>query len=131
MPCASCMSPLFDKEYKIEHDVVEYRNTRHIDDMPTPHWPISSNRSTFEEAIAFIGSGKTVLTNSYHGAYWATLLGREAVIIDQPNRAKFYGYKHQPAVGMRDTRRVFPNALEECREANIRFNEKVQQVING
>ena len=34
----------------------------------------------FEDVVAFLGSGAVIVTNSYHGAYWATLLGRPTVL---------------------------------------------------
>jgi len=132
VPCASCMSPLFDKEYEIEHDVVTYLNSR-SKDLSGLGINVLTNRCTFEEAIRFIGSAKVCVTTSYHGAYWATLLGRAAVIVN-PYSSKFYNYKHQPVVveprkRLDEPLRVFPNALSECREANIRFNETVKTCL--
>ena len=124
VPCVSCMSPLFDEEYEIEHEVVSYMNALKYSH---PDMPYATNRGTFEEAITFIGSSKVVITNSYHGAYWATLLGRAAVIVN-PYNSKFYQYKHQPAMEG-ETPRAYPDALAECREANIEFNDKVKQVV--
>ena len=43
------------------------------------------------KTIEFIGSGDVVVTNSYHGAYWATLLGK--VVVAFPWASKFYGLK--------------------------------------
>jgi len=129
VPCASCMSPLFDKEYEIKHDVVVYMNTV----KPPQGDNCFGNRNSFEETIAFLGSSAVVLTDSYHGAYWTTLLGRTAVIVN-PYSSKFYQFKHQPII-VEDTRhlmqspRVFPEALEECRAANIAFDAKVRDVM--
>ncbi len=126
VPCVSCMSPLFDKEYEIEHVQVSYMNALKYSH---PDMPYDTNRGTFEEAIRFIGSGAVVITNSYHGAYWATLLGRAAVIVN-PYNSKFYQYKHQPALeGEKPI--SYPEALEECREANIKFDRKVRDLIHG
>lgn len=131
VPCASCMSPLFDKEYPIEHDVVVYTNST----KPVAHPLVLGNRGAFEDVIRFIASGRVVLTDSYHGAYWATLLGRTAVC-SHPYSSKFYQYKHQPVTMETDrhTRsgpQVYPEALAECRAANIAFDAKVRNLING
>ena len=129
VPCASCMSPLFDREYAIQHPAVLYMNNRPdtpyrtlerppIYDLPTQH-----NGVTFEEAVAFLGSGETIVTNSYHGAYWGTLLGRRVVIVN-PYSSKFLHFRHQPAIARnwRTARpRTYPDALGECREANRAF----------
>lgn len=123
VPCASCMSPLFDKEYEIKHDKVFYFNTGF--ELPPSDGPVLTNTVSLEEAIQFIGSASVLYTNSYHGAYWATLLGRAAVIIN-PYSSKFYQFRHQP-----DGVTRFPNALTECRAANITFNDKVQELISN
>jgi len=131
VPCASCMSPLFDKEYEIKHDAVVYLNGQKVYKADT----VMNNRQSFEETIAFIGSGRVVLTDSYHGAYWATLLGRTAIIVNAYS-SKFFQYRHQPLI-VKDTRhlmeapRVFPEALQECRDANIQFHAKVQDCIRN
>lgn len=111
VPCPSCMSPYFDKEYEVQHEAVYYRNGT---DLPNVEIPASTNRVPLKEAIAFLGSAETVHTNSYHGMYWAMLLGKK-VVVDNPYCSKFF--QMQPA------------SLEECREANIKFDEKVRDVL--
>jgi hypothetical protein len=130
VPCASCMSPLFDQDYEIEHEVAYYLNSRKPPEMDVP---VMTNRYQFEDAIRFLGSAATILTDSYHGAYWATLLGRNAVIT-RPYSSKLRQYKHQPIIleerAYGDSEyRVFPEALAECREANVQFDAKVREVI--
>lgn len=111
VPCASCLSKLFDQEYEITTEVVTFWNTnKGYRTPPGAQW----NRGTFEEAVSFIGSGAKVRTNSYHGAYWATMLGRE-VEITKPGSSKFYQ--------MRDA------TLTECRVANIKFDIKVRELL--
>lgn len=136
VPCASCMSPLFDDEYEITKGAVAYLNFRPPSDAKSPDvsgLPTRRNIESFENAIRFIGSASVCVTNSYHGAYWATLLGRAAIIVS-PHSSKFYGFKHQPAVvesgSWRDASpEVFHDALEECRDANIAFDMKVRSLI--
>jgi len=131
VPCASCMSPLFDQDYEIEHEVAWYLNSRK---PPKLDVPVMTNRAhSLDEAISFLGSAATIMTDSYHGAYWATLLGRRAVIT-RPYSSKLYQYKHQPAIACfacdtMSESRVFPEALAECREANVQFDAKVREVI--
>jgi hypothetical protein len=85
----------------------------------------------FEEVIAFLGSGSIILTNSYHGAYWGTLLGRKVVII-RPFSSRFFHMRHQPAItesqnwqGTLSKARHFPEALAECRQANRIHFERI------
>ncbi len=140
VPCASCMSPLFDEEYTIRHGAVAYFNLcppssvdRAVEGSKVEGLSIKYNRGSFEDAIRFIGSGNICVTNSYHGAYWATLLGRAAIIVS-PYSSKFYCYEHQPVVVESGSWRaakpvVFHDALEECRDANIAFDMKVRSRI--
>lgn len=143
VPCASCMSPLFDRQYPVLHDAVLYVNFRKepvyprprhvmmpvIDDLPTLH-----NGVPFEEAITFLGSGETIITNSYHGAYWGTLLGRKVVIVN-PYSTKFGYFKYQPVTGsdrhwraLAAAATVFPEALPDARRHNLAFYEKVMNL---
>lgn len=119
VPCVSCMSPLFDQDYAIEHPVVVYDHHDTPIEPPMPRVPRMHNFGcNMRDAVAFIASGETVMTSSYHGAYWATLLGRHVMV---PNRWRTsfmwpkhpYGHSH-------------PDALAECRAANIDFWHEVQ-----
>jgi len=42
-----------------------------------------------DEVIAYIASGATVVTSSYHSMYWGFLLGRNFVSV--PFGSKFFG----------------------------------------
>ena len=76
----------------------------------------------------FVGSGAKVVTNSYHGAYWAMLLGRK-VVLAAPYSSKFHHYRHPPEIS--EDRSWTPalschgkddrGALQECRDANRKF----------
>ena len=113
VPCASCMSPLFDQEYEITQKTVTYLNVNKPSRRPPgAHW----NRGTFEEAVACLGSAETVVTNSYHGMYWASLLGRKVELL-KTTSSKFYQMKTA--------------SLAECRDANIKFNDKVQELLSN
>lgn len=132
-PCASCMSPLLDQHYEVEHPVVVYLNAGVPNRLRVFGAPLLSNETSLQAALEFIGSGEVCVTNSYHGAYWATLMGRKAVIAN-PYSSKFFGYKHQPATTVDgDWRAVkpvaYPEALEECRQATRSFFNKVRDAL--
>jgi hypothetical protein len=123
VPCASCMHPVFDLEHPVRHDVVVYEHREFR--LNIPHLPTMTNAvSTMDEAVRFLGSGETIVTSSYHGAYWGVLLGRRVVVV-APFSSKFYHFRRQPALSTRAEWRscakaapVFPEALAECRAAN-------------
>lgn len=137
-PCASCMSHLFDKDYSIEHDAVVYYNKDPRVGRPAiSGLPVMHNENPFKDAIRFIASGETVITNSYHGAYWASLLGRKVVVIDAYS-SKFYGYKfppvHASVAGWRRAAKeaiAYPEALDDARSANRAFYSRVMNLLGA
>ena len=132
-PCASCMSPLFDASYEIRHEAVLFTNgdraTARRYPVNVPGLPHKTNHGSLEEIIAFLGSADLVVTNSYHGAYWATLLGRRVVVVGAYS-SKFYGFRHQPSIGGDWSRaRAHPEALDECRIATREFADRVRECL--
>ena len=138
VPCASCLHPEFDEQHEIEHEVVLYDHKDHRipEEYKDPAVPALTNSGiTAAEAIKFLATGETVVTTSYHGAYWGALLGRR-VILSQPFSTKFEGFKYDFPVAsdgnwkavMNDAQ-AFPDALEEARAANLEFAEQVKTHI--
>ena len=87
-------------------------------------------------AIRFLASAEIVLTNAYHGMYWATLLGKKAIVF--PYSSKFHGFKYPVAMSApgawrsaRGAAPAFPEALDECRQANLRFADKVRERVSA
>jgi len=136
VPCASCMHPVFDIEYRITREVVHYEHRRRrtgLKDLPM----LRNIEPRFEDVIGFLGSASVILTNSYHGAYWGALLGRTVVIV-QPFASRFFHMRHQPAIANNDDwkgalplARSFPEALVECRAANREHFERVRELLSG
>jgi hypothetical protein len=95
VPCASCMHKSFDKKREIKHEFVVFSHKKfQIKIDPFPHMTNSSQN--LDEILDFLGSGETILTSSYHGAYWGTLLGRK--VLSFPFTSKFYTFKHSPGI---------------------------------
>ncbi len=142
-PCASCMSPLFDVDYldsPVQREAVLFVNASPVMKERFPvavgGLPMMENDRPMAEIVAFLGSAQTVVTNSYHGIFWATLLGRKVVAVSYSS--KFYGFRHPPAYsrnGGLDWReraeeaQVYPDALAECRMATRAFHRRVMDVI--
>lgn len=140
VPCSSCMSPLFDLDWEVpnEHVFFMHSHASKIADRLNIDAPVINNRLDFVTTIQHIASGKTVVTNSYHGAYWATLLNRKVVVIAEPGQwdtfrpEKFECFKFPPAFAQpenwRDaaaSARTYPDALADSRRANLAFYRKV------
>lgn len=95
VPCASCMHPSFDQNRAIKHEFVVFSHKKFqlkIDSFPR----MTNETQGIEEVLDFLGSGETILTSSYHGAYWGTLLGRKVLAF--PFSSKFLTFKHMPQI---------------------------------
>jgi hypothetical protein len=133
VPCASCMLPQFDRPSEATDDIVIYEHKR----IPIPIEGVFRRRSNdgndIDAVLGFLASGRVVITNSYHGAYWATLLGRRVVAL--ANMSKMYRFKHAPVIcraeGWKrcvDLTVDYPGALAECRQANVDFQRDVMRL---
>lgn len=137
VPCASCLSPIFDRKMQPQHEIVVYKHRRKPgpEDVPSSIPQFSNSMSSFVSAIEFIASGDTVVTSSYHGVYWAQLLGRRVVCL--PYNHKFRTFEHTPCfaeahtwkAALRRALRTHP-LLEEYREKNRAFGKKAERFWN-
>jgi hypothetical protein len=97
VPCVSCMSPALDTPRPIKREIGVYAHVGTINNeefrkkLPTG-FEMIDNTSSFEDAVEFLGTSELVLTDSFHGAYWATMMGRKVVAF--PSSSKFYSLKH-------------------------------------
>ncbi|MBW9064490.1 hypothetical protein JNB71_14270 [Rhizobium herbae] len=129
VPCVSCMSDIFDAEYPVNTEICVYEHKRIP--LPIGDFPRLTNAGDDLGAVVrFLGSAEIVITNSYHGAYWATLLGRRVVVI--PAMSKVYRFAHPPVIcrleswkKFVDLAQSYPAALDECRNANRQFFKDV------
>jgi hypothetical protein len=136
-PCASCMHPALTKTYAIKNDVIWFEHKKQmIKDFGTDPIPRFINSGdNIEQTIELLGSANIILTNSYHGAYWGTLLKKKVIIVGGAWSSKFKFFRHQPIVlnkkeewqDYRDTAPIYNNALEECRAATQTFWQEIQQ----
>jgi glycosyltransferase involved in cell wall biosynthesis len=131
------MHPLFDRHYEIKHPFVVYEHKTHspiaISGLPR----LTNQEKDFGKVISFLGSAECVITSTYHGVYWATLLNRKVVLLN-PFSSKFSGFRHMPAVANEKTwkdagagAKNYPEALNECRSANLRFREKFREIAGS
>ena len=136
VPCASAMSPLFDNAPEPTHDVVLFNHAKKSDKLVrVSGMPEQNNHSgTMADAVKFIASGATVVTNSFHGTYWAMCLGRKVLCV--PFNRKFEFFRENPVMASPDD---WPDqiknaerregVLQDARVLNQQFYEKVQNLI--
>lgn len=138
VPCASCLSPIFDQVTQPKHELVFYLHRRKgtLINVPSDAPVMTNARRPPEDAINFIASGETVVTSSYHGVYWAQLLGRRAICL--PYNNKFDTFEHRPTMAeANDWRSLAGSAsrtrplLDEYRDLNHNFAQRALEIWNG
>lgn len=142
VPCPSCMSPLFDEPREITREVVVYRHAWESV-LPPIDQPTETNNSVedgkpmkgMKEVLDFLGSAEYVVTDTYHGMYWATLLGRKVIAYPYSTRHRMMRYKVPLLEVSEDWKtatahaKSYPEAINECREANISFYNDVLKLL--
>ena len=140
VPCASCMHPALREKHKIKYPVIWFEHKKQLlkstefGTDPIPRFINSGDN--VEETIRLLGSADTIITNSYHGAYWGTLMGRK-VIVAEAWSSKFNAMKHQPYfLGKGEYWKdhlgkipVYNTALEECITATEKYYDKVKNML--
>lgn len=136
VPCVSCMHPFFDRKREILYDAVLFVNADPNIARPNIKGvPTLDNSASLETTVNWLASADVVLTNSFHGTYWGTLLKKRVVCI--PYSSKFHGFKFPPEYiedgakwwASAAKARRYDEALEDSRHINIQFYEKVKNFI--
>lgn len=139
VPCVSCMHSIFDKDYSSvqETGIIFHKDTLKKNNLlkRLENYPTSSNTTNLEEMVGFIGKSETIVTDSYHAMYWSLLLNKKVVAI--PNSSKFYDFKYNPVFSSFENfeddikkGQSYSGILEECREINHKFADKVFNYLN-
>lgn len=132
VPCVSCMSPLFDTPSTVTNEYVIFEHHRQSIELPFPKK--TNTAATFRESIEFLSSSQTVITNSYHGAYWSLLLGKRVFLLNEIN-SKTRTFKWPPVHCVDEEWKnprnavAYPEALKEAREANLAFKSQVMDFL--
>lgn len=138
VPCASCLNAAF--ESKLPNPFGKFVVYQHFGnpiklrgaDFPTSTF--SNDATRIDIVLGFLSAAETVITNSYHGAYWAMLLGRK-VLLYKPFSSRFCDLKYQPPsvdeFSWKTTEGLAApeGYLDECRTLNRAFFEKVKTTL--
>lgn len=89
---------------------------------------IGNKKTPMREILEFIASCDVLITSSFHGVYWATLLA--VPVIGVPTSSKFYKMKHPAPLASKDNwtkelknTKLYSDALDDCISANLDFLE--------
>ena len=132
LPCVSCMHSAFDKTYNEQHEFVYFTHAykSKYTNENFPH--MKNNEMDFDKVIEFLSSGNTVITDSYHGAYWAQLLGKNVQVASWS--VKFDHMKYSPHFvdDINSLPKTVTNKingfLDECRQYNTLFYQKYKNL---
>jgi hypothetical protein len=136
VPCASCMNSWIES-FRAEEPIygkVVYSHQSDILLKDTSFPQMSNLHPDIEGIFRFLSTGEEVITNTYHGAYWAALLNRKVTVVPREVHPYKYKYYRQPveyATSIQQAQNLVhrsgtdPLFLAKCREANIDFKNKV------
>lgn len=134
VPCPSCLHPAFNLKGQPRHEFIIYDSVTMPIEIDAPI-RLNTSHPWMEDIVNAMLSTRTVITNSYHGAYWAMLLNRRVLLMpNDTNRFKFL--KHQPPrcdmSNWKEQVAGDPTApadfLDECRSLNLDFAAKVREL---
>jgi hypothetical protein len=133
VPCASCLHPALSKEYEIKNEVIWFEHKKGLikefgsDSIPR----FVNSGNNMEQTVELLASAETILTNSYHGAYWGTLLRRRVIVVGAWS-TKFMAMRWPPAFMNEgdDWRavetKIYEDALYQCVQRNQEYWDKVK-----
>lgn len=132
-PCPSCMSSLLN----IKRSVIrKFGIIEHLDySIEEFKFDKIKNSYSPRTIMNFIAESECIITNSYHAAYWATLM-KKKVIIYKAFSTKFSYYKFEPVFYSGDLEsdfnkaKIYKNALNDSRKINIEFADKIFNAIS-
>jgi len=139
VPCVSCLHPIFDQPFTETQEIGilfgKKSSQNEVLQKRLESYPTSNNTTNLEEMVAFIGTSQTIVTDSYHAMYWGMLLGKKILAV--PTTTKFYDFKYPAYITSYDAFEAdllkapsYSGVLEECREINHTFAEKVFDYLN-
>jgi coenzyme F420-reducing hydrogenase delta subunit len=139
VPCASCLHPALRKKYTIKNDIIIFEHKKQLikefGNDPIPRFVNSGDN--IEQTIELLGSANIILTNSYHGVFWGTLLEKRVILIGGVWSSKFKWMKYPPVIlGKRDNWKdvvdeanVYPGCINEAISLNENFYKKILERV--
>lgn len=136
VPCVSAMHEAFDRfrDRKPTKLIGHYQH-KNFRFAPSDQMTsiMANNGNDLEQKLEFLADHEFIVSNTYHGVYWATLLGRKVLCL--PFKSGLFSFRHRPAMiptaipNEEDLHRAqgYGNSLEDCRGANISYREHLSR----
>lgn len=136
LPCVSCMHDSFDKTYEINYDYgyfLHHHSSKYSPNVNDIY--MYNNNIDMYKVINFLASCNTIITDSYHGAYWGLLLGKDVRVVSWTS--KFNNFKCQPTIidkienwqNYKASKVITTDYLHESRELNKQFYQKFLNLL--
>lgn len=130
VPCASAMHGLLDRyrDRKPTRGIGYYQHKHsRFGELRETHSVMTNNGNDIAQKLEFLSDHEYIVSNTYHGVYWATLLERKVLCV--PFKSGLFSFRHKPVhvASMNVTEEelgraaVHAGALEECRAANVDY----------
>lgn len=146
VPCSSCMNNFFvnylsnNSFSKITKDIAIHLNhgfnEKEISNRFT-NKDITYTTTDFNQSIKNMAEAEYVITNSYHGAYWSSLMGKKVICLatkvpkwDGLHENIIFTDIDQIDEALRKVKNVPLDYLKECQELNIGFYNKVMELLS-
>ena len=140
LPCVTCMLPQLQKTREIRRSVGVINHQTYT--ISGTGYDTIDNSYNIDEITDFIAESEAILTTSYHAAYWALLMGKKT-IVGCVWANKFEYFERKPvileelsidavneALMAWDTEE-YNGWLDECISLNIKFFERVKDLLGG
>lgn len=152
VPCASCLLPYilkFRKTTPKKKVGVFYEDKKFKVFNVLSFDYLSSEGVEIENKLQFLSNYEYIITNSYHGAYWAMLLNRKVICL--PIKSSLFNFQSPPffldnknfkLVQMEQEKEKikinnnvfdqcsnYPEFYEKCVDANYEFQKDVKNII--
>lgn len=134
VPCSSVMNTIFDKEVKEDKQVSLIHHFKRPLDINLPYLSIKNKPNNLEEVVNTIATSKTIITNSYHAAYWSMILNKRTIVMIEHPNCKLSTFKYKPFsyqkgnfdVTLLEEDYNYKHVKEEFRDLNLDFYKKVK-----
>ena len=131
-PDVSCLMPDLEKTVPITRKIGIITHQDFPIDLP---YDQISHKDDMNKILSFIAETDTIVTNTYHCAYWSMCMNKK-VILYQPFSTKFNYFKYPPVIYSGNLEEDIsktvtnPDFLSESRKLNLEFFTDVKKIIN-
>ena len=140
VPCVTCLLPQLRKKRESKNTLAVINHTAYP--ITDSGLPIIDNSVGIDEMTDFIAESDTILTSSYHAAYWALLMGKKTIVA-YTWANKFKHFKCKPvlldSLSVEIVNKVIADGeaktydgwLDECVDLNDKYFEKVKSCLEN